>query len=245
MTLPTRSQPPLFTTIHPFEGTLIAQTSDQKPVPVQPQIDFEQIIAIASQLSGFSVPLILIGVVLWRKIGEPMKDKYITPNLTNLTNSYKVSQKIRDRVQSLRSKTDSHRALLFETDKGLGSISLICQELSDGGIAPIDLAYKNKESECVKHISDRFIDNDFICREVNLIERPIYRGYLHESGVYFVIYHKVLTIKDRTWILALHYRYEGHVSYIAAQGLRDEIKEQCDSIASLLQQNTLVSRGGK
>ena len=218
-------------------------SSNQKPVTTQPQIDIDQIIAIASQLSGFSVPVILIGVILWRRVMQPLGAKYITPNLTSLTNSYRVTQKIRDRVQTLRSESHSNRALLFEADKALGSISVICQELSDGGIALIDSAYKNKETECVKHITGRFIDNDFICREVALIERPIYRGYLHEAGVYFVIYHKVLTVKDRTWILALHYRYEGHVNYVMAQDLQDEIREQCDAIASLLQQNSLVNRG--
>jgi hypothetical protein len=204
------------------------------------QITFDQVVVFISQNSGLSVPIILMAIIFWKKIGEPWFDTYIKPNISNLTRSYRTTNKISDRVQTIRNMTASHRALLMEIDRKNNSIVLISQELMDGGIALIDGSYKQKESECVQNICKRFDDHAFICREVALINSPLYRGYLQESGIYFVIYQKVLESKDKTWILALHYREEFHVNYITAQSLESQIKEQCDAIASLLQQNSVI-----
>lgn len=212
-------------------------TQTQQPAN---QITFDQVVVFISQNSGLSVPIILLAIIFWKKVGEPWFDAYIKPNISNLTRSYRVVNKISDRVQTIRNMTASHRALLMEIDRKNNSIVLISQELMDGGIALIDSSYKQKESECVQNICKRFNDQAFICREVALINSPLYRGYLQESGIYFVIYQKVLESKDKTWVLALHYREEFHVNYITAQSLDSQIKEQCDAIASLLQQNSVI-----
>jgi len=100
MPFPTRSHPPLFTTIPPFEGLLIAQTSEVRSADPTPPPQYQSsdpwLPIVGALLSGGVLSTAFIG--FWSRFG----------------NNFLISQQSRSDLQSQIKKTESDLALSEE-----------------------------------------------------------------------------------------------------------------------------------
>jgi hypothetical protein len=207
-----------------------AQSRIEQPSQQHPQWD------IPKDLSTYSPVVTAIGVTilfLWRKYGQRWYDQ----RKVQMMRPYKIAGQIDDNMQVVRAMSNAHRAMLLEVDTKANNLSIINQTVMDSGISELALEFSDDQAECIKAISNRFKDQNFIAREVSKIPEGIYRGFMLQRGIEWVIYCKLGEYNSVTWFIALHYRYETYANYeTASEKLRQPILDIGSAIFSLLLQ---------
>jgi hypothetical protein len=205
-------------------------TRIDQPSQQQPQWDIPKEITTYSPLL---TPVFIVLLVAWRRWGQ----KYFDSRKTELLRPYRITDQIESNVQNLRAMCNAHRALLIEVDTKKNDLKIINQAVMDAGIAELAIEFSGEKVTCIKSIAKRFNDNNFVLREVEKIEEGVYRGYMLQRGICWIIYCKLGEGDNSIWFLALHYRYEFYANYeTASNNLKQEIIDLCSQTYSLLLQ---------
>jgi len=120
MTFPTRSKDPLFTTIPPFEGLLIAQTSEIRsvnPTP-SPQIQGNDplVLILGTLLGGGAFGVAFIG--FWSKFGNNiLTERQSKSDLQNLLIKAKSDLELKERQVELDAERLKSEAAIADTNQ--------------------------------------------------------------------------------------------------------------------------------
>lgn len=217
-------------------STIMAITNQsQKGVEVQPSQnpDHWDIPKEVATYSPLATPILIVGLILWRRWGQRWYDY----RKSRLLRPYRIVEQIDNNMQVIRSVANAHRAMLLEVDTQKNDLKIVNQTVMDAGIAELSLEFSQDQVECVKAIANRFRDSNFILREVEKIPEGLYRGFMLQRGIYWIIYCKLGESDSTIWFIALHYRYELYTNYENAhEKLRKEIIDLCSQTYSLLLQ---------
>lgn len=217
------------------DPNVVAISQNQKAGEVQPsqqtpQWDIPKEVAAYSPLA---TPIFIIGLIAWRQWGQRWYDR----RKSQLLRPYRITEQIDNNMQVIRAMANAHRAMLLEVDTQKNDLKIINQTVMDAGISELSLEFSQDQSECVRAIANRFRDSNFILREVEKIPEGLYRGFMLQRGICWIIYCKLGESDSTTWFIALHYRYELYTNYANAhEKLRQEIIDLCSQTYSLLLQ---------
>jgi len=120
MTFPTRSQPPLFTTIPPFEGLLIAQTSEVRSAdpapPPQYQGNDPLVLILGTLLGGGVLGTAFIG--FWSKFGNNfLVSQQSKSDLQNQLTKAKSDLELKERQVELDAERLKSEAAIADTNQ--------------------------------------------------------------------------------------------------------------------------------